>query len=203
MPEHIPTESLATSHRADSSAPVHKLQQEYRETIQAASDKLRECIRNVKVDIFRAKLAEYKETLGRIGNIYRYSVENGLTGRETAQECLDTLVATATRSHHVDDAAIERLVHNVREHAFCETLRQYVLTNVDIEGYKELIKQLEAKPIRHDANEAVAKIYAQEDVLISAIEMVAKVGKEGVITLMQRFHDFFVALENKVQQTWL
>lgn len=110
-------------------------------------------------------------------------------------------MATATRSHRLDDAAIERLVHNVNEYAFCETLRQYVLTNVDIEGCKERTKQLEAKPIRHDANEAVAKIYAQEDVLISAIEMVAKVGKEGVITLMERFPDFFEALENKVQQT--
>ncbi|KAI6747617.1 hypothetical protein HG530_015725 [Fusarium avenaceum] len=180
---------------------VHKLRQEYRETIQAASDKLREGIKNVKADIFRAKLAEYKETLGRIGNIYRYSVENGLTARETAQECLDSLMATSTRSHRVDDAAIERLIHNVREHAFSETLRQYVLTNVDIEGCKKRIKQLEAKPVRHDANEEVAQIYAQEDIFISAIEMVANVGKEGVTTLKERFPDFFEALENKVQQT--
>lgn len=180
---------------------VDKLQQEYRETVQAASDKLREGIRNVKVDIFRAKLVEYKETLGRIESIYRYSAENGLAAQESGQESLDTIMATAIRSHCVDDAAIERLVHNVNEHAFCETLRQYVLTNVDIESCKERIKQLEAKPVRHDANEEVAQIYAQEDIFISAIEMVANVGKEGVTTLKERFPDFFKALENKVQQT--
>ncbi|KAM0279006.1 hypothetical protein ACHAO9_011895 [Fusarium lateritium] len=170
MPEHIPTESLATSHRADSSAA----------TIQAASDKLREGIRNIKVDIFRAKLVEYKETLGRIENIYRYSVENGLTAQESAQESLDTIMAIARRSHRVDDAAIERLVHNVNELAFCETLRQYVLTNVDIEGCRERIERMGANLVRHDADKEVAQIYTQEDVLISAIEMVAKVGKEGV-----------------------
>lgn len=177
-----------------------KLQQQYRETIQAASDKLREGIKNVKVDILRAKLVEYKETLGRIEDIYRYSVENGLTAQESAQESLDTLMATAKESHRVDGAAIERLVHNVNEHAFCETLRQYVLTNVDIEGCKERIKRMEANLVRHDADKQVAQIYAQEDVLVSAIEMVANVGKEGVTTLKERFPDFFEALVNKARQ---
>nr|CEG03727.1 unnamed protein product [Fusarium acuminatum CS5907] len=79
MDEPIPTESPVASHSDDISTAVDKLRQDYLETIQAATEKLRNGIKNVKVNITHAKLAEYKETLRKIKNIHRYSIENGLT----------------------------------------------------------------------------------------------------------------------------
>nr|CEG03728.1 unnamed protein product [Fusarium acuminatum CS5907] len=109
-------------------------------------------------------------------------------------------MAAAAESHRVDNATIKRLVRNTREHAYHGTVRRYISTFIDIKGSKERIKRIEAQLVRDNADEEIARVFAEEDIFISAVEMVAKIGKDGVGDLKERFPDFFQALENKVRE---
>ncbi|KAM0266724.1 hypothetical protein ACHAPA_006646 [Fusarium lateritium] len=59
------------------------------------------------------------------------------------------------------------------------------------------IESIEALGQKDETDSEVNGVSAEEDVFVSAVEKIAKAGKESILDLQTRFPEFFEALEQK------